>query len=110
MAKLFPVLFLGSMGEVDSLKPEPTTDHTYLPRLQVTLAPVFDLLKSVAGVGLLGATCLFWIVECSQSNLGHVPRKQSGRTDENVSHPPAREAEIRDSASGCSTHRLVAHP
>jgi hypothetical protein len=40
------------MGEVDSLKPEPTTDHTYLPRLQVALAPVFDLLE-ISGQALV---------------------------------------------------------
>jgi hypothetical protein len=43
--KLFPVLFFGSMAEFDSLKPEPATDHTYLPKLQVALAPIFDLVE-----------------------------------------------------------------
>jgi hypothetical protein len=45
LKKIFPVFFVGSMAEVEALRPEPSTDYTFVAKYQVALAPIFDLIE-----------------------------------------------------------------
>ncbi len=45
LKEIFPVLFVGSMGEFDALRPEASSDPAYLTRTQAALAPILDLME-----------------------------------------------------------------